>query len=242
MRIVRSNPIFNKILNGEYTSSNYEAASYSGIAKKTFFYIGMVILGALLGIVVLGQNPALGSVMLMIAAFTTFIFGIVAMLMPRASKVAGTIYCIGEGMLVGVISLVYEMFAEGAVLSALVSTFVVFVIVATLYLTRIVRVTNRFVNFLFTFAIAFIFSQLVLFIISLFSGFVFGFGLAMFISLISVFLATLYLFFDLEQIRQVVEGGQPKEMEWYASFGLVFTLVWLYIEILRIIAIFANRD
>ena len=57
------------------------------------------------------------------------------------------------------------------------------------------------------------------------------------------FIATLYLFFDLEQIRQTVEGNYPKEYEWMASFGISFTLIWLYVEILRLVVIvFARHD
>ena len=68
-------------------------------------------------------------------------------------------------------------------------------------------------------------------------------GLTLGVSAVTVLLAALYLLMDLDTIRRIVEGGMPKEMEWYASFGLAFTLVWLYVEILRIVAIvFSNKD
>lgn len=63
------------------------------------------------------------------------------------------------------------------------------------------------------------------------------------ISAITILLASIYLLMDLDNIRLVVEGGYPKAMEWYAAFGLTFTLVWLYVEILRLVAvIFADRN
>jgi uncharacterized YccA/Bax inhibitor family protein len=104
-------------------------------------------------------------------------------------------------------------------------------------------VKSGFIKFLVIFAIGLFLTQIILYLIMTFTGQAYNFGLCLGISVLTVFLATLYLFFDLEHIRQVVEGGYPKDLEWYASFGLVFTLVWLYIEILRIVTIlFANRD
>ena len=62
------------------------------------------------------------------------------------------------------------------------------------------------------------------------------------IASLSTFLATLYLFFDLERVYQIVEGGAPETLEWNVAFGLVYTLVWLYIEILRLAFIILSSD
>jgi len=62
------------------------------------------------------------------------------------------------------------------------------------------------------------------------------------ISGLSVFLATLYLFFDIEQIRQIVEGRAPKDLEWYVAFGFIFTVIWLYTQLLRIAFIIMDRS
>ena len=242
LRFRSSNIVFKKILNYEIEGVDYEVATYGGIAKKTIFYLMLVLVGAFGGLFLSTVNAGAYTTLLGIAAFSTFIFALISFWSPRAVKITGSIYCLAEGLLVGFVSAVYGAVAEGAVITALLSTVMVFTVVVTLFLTNVVKITSGFIKFLFIFAIGMILSQVILYLIMTFTGQTYNFGLCLGISALTVFLATLYLFFDLEHIRQIVEGGHPKEMEWYASFGLVFTLVWLYIEILRIVTIlFANR-
>lgn len=243
LRFRSSNIVFRKILNSEVEGVNYEVATYSGIAKKSIFYLLLVLAGAFGGLFLSTVNASAYTSLLSIAAISTFIFALISFWSPRFVKITGSIYCLLEGLLVGFISAVYGAVAEGAVITALLSTVMVFMVVTTLFLTNIIKVNSGFIKFLFIFAIGMILSQLILYLIMTFTGQAYSFGLCLGISALTVFLATLYLLFDLEHIRQVVEGGHPKDLEWYASFGLVFTLVWLYIEILRIVTIlFANRN
>jgi len=245
MNFFRShNPVYRRALrDSESYSADYAAATYGGVARRAMFFIAMVLLGALGGLWLMATNPGVFTTMLMISLFTTFIFALIAFMIPSAAKVFGSLYCLGEGMLVGVVSLAFEAVAPGAVLAALLSTFVVLAIVVTLFITGVVKVTGKFVRFLMIFAISLLVSMLLLFLISAVMGIAFNFGISLLISALVIFLCTLYLFFDLEMIRQVVEGGAPKKMEWYVSFGLVFTLVWLYLELLPLLArLFSNRN
>lgn len=243
MRFRSSNIVFKKILNSEVEGVDFEVATYGGIARKSIVYLLLVLAGAFGGLFLSTVNAGIYSTLLSVAAFSTFIFALISFWSPRAVKVTGSIYCLLEGLLVGFISAIYGAIAEGAVVTALLSTIMVFMVVTTLFLTNLVKVKSGFMKFLLIFAVGMILTQIILYLIMAFTGQAYNFGLCLGISALTVFLATLYLFFDLEHIRQVVEGGYPKEMEWYASFGLVFTLVWLYIEILRIVTIlFANRN
>ena len=242
MRFGSRNPVFGRIEKANYFENTNEVATYKGITKKTLYFLGMVLLGTMISILlVISESSALLPIMV-VSGIGTFIFGIVALVSPKNSKVFGTLYCVSEGILVGLISLVYALAYNGIITAALLSVFTIFLVVVTLYLTGIVRVTNKFINFLFIFSIAYILSMLVIWIFFAISGNTFSVGTMALISGITVFIATLYLFFDLEQIRRVVEGGYPKQMEWYAAFGLAYTLVWLYIEVLRLISIFMDRD
>ena len=238
------NLVYKKLFNTTFDeTASYEAASYSGIAKKTFLYLGMVVLGAFLGIALGMVNASAYLGLIITSSFLTFFFSIVAMTSPRLSKVFGILYCLFEGVSVGFVSMVYSAVAGGAVLVALLSTLSVFAIVTTLFVTNIVKVNSKFIRFLVTFSISFIVSMAIFMLIMAVSGQKYSISLCWGISAITVFLASLYLLMDLDNIRVVVEGGYPKEMEWYAAFGLAFTLVWLYIEILRIVAvIFADRN
>lgn len=239
------NPILRRVSNEESGIYGEAAvATYQGVAAKTFWFLGLVVFGAIFGILLAFSNPDTVSLLLPIAAIVAFIAAIVSFLSPRSTKIAGSIYALAQGYVVGLISFAFEAMVSGVVLVTLISTFTVLLVVATLFLTNIVRVTSTFIRFLYTFAISVLLSMFIIFILSLFIP---NIGVAMSqpaimigVSLIMVFLATLYLFFDLEVIRQVVEGGYPKHAEWYASFGLVFTIVWLYLELLPLIARFLN--
>ena len=179
--------------------------------------------------------------MIIVASFSTFILSIISMLSIRACKITGSLYCIAEGLLLGIVSYAVSIFLEGAVSIALLATILVFAVVTLLFVSNIVKVNNKFMKFLTIFAISFILFMIIYSIYCAITGAWGGFGMSLLISLLSIFLATLYLFFDLEKIRQIVEGGYDKSLEWNAAFGLSFTLIWLYVEILRLVIIIADR-
>lgn len=238
-----SNLVFRKLRNMEFDNVDYEVATYSGVAKKTIIYMVVTLLSALGGILSSYYFPNLFIGLLVASALCTFIFGFIALILPKASKVCGLIYCFGEGVLVGVLSMSLATVSQGIVPAALISTFMVFGVVVTLYVTNLVKVTSKFKRFLLTFGIGFVISYLVVILLLRLSGNELNYGLLFVISLVSTFLATLYLLLDLDTIRMIVEGGYPKEYEWYCAFGLAYTLIWLYIEILRLAAIiFGRRD
>lgn len=242
-----NNPVFNRLRNTNLEGTiTYERATYKGIAAKTFFFTMMTILGAVIGIYTFSRNGVDMMASLPFVSVITLVSSLIAMLSPKAAKISGTIYCISEGILVGLISLIFEAIYPGVVIAGLLGTISVLFVVATFYLTGLVKVTRKFTRFLMIFALSIILCQVILLVLSVidpsFNSIYDNFGVSLLVSLIMIFLATLYLFFDMENIRQVVEGHQPKELEWYASFGLVFTLIWLYIETLKLVSIFIDRN
>ncbi len=250
MKIKANNPVLSRIekFSGEYEYAAYNAATYKGVAKKSFIFVATALFGALLGILMLMNNPQMlvgGSLVIILA---TFISGFVAFASPRAAKIAGIIYSLFEGMFLGAVSVIFEMVYPGAVLGALLGTVSVALIVSTLYFSSIVKVNGKFVRVLLIAVISFIFTQLIILILNLIfpaviTPLISNFGVQLLFSGIVILIASLYLMFDLEQIRQVVEGGQPKEMEWYVAFGIVYTILWLYIEMLRLVAlVLSKRD
>lgn len=236
-----SNLVFRRLRNMDFDNVNYEVATYSGVAKKTIIYMVVTILSALGGVLSSYYYPTLFMTLIIASALTTFIFGLIALMAPGASKVCGLIYCFGEGVLVGVLSMAFSTVSQGIVPAALLSTFMVFGVVVTLFVTNIVKVTSGFRRFLITFGISFVISYLVVVLLMMLTGGEFSYGLLFIISLVSTALATLYLLLDLDNIRLVVEGGYPKEFEWYCAFGLAYTLIWLYVEILRLATIILGR-
>ena len=237
---IGNNIAFRRILK-EQSGEVVDGATYKGIALKTLFFLFLTVASAVGGLLFGSVYPEAYIVMIVVAALSTFVLSIISMLSVRACKITGSLYCIAEGLLLGIVSYAVSIVLEGAVSVALLATILVFAVVTLLYVTNIVKVDNKFMKFLSIFAISFILFMLFYSIYCWVTGSFASFGLSVLISILSIFLATLYLFFDLEKIRQIVEGGYDKSLEWNAAFGLSFTLIWLYVEILRLVIIIADR-
>ena len=143
--------------------------------------------------------------------------------------------------LLGMISHLYDAQFNGIVLQAIVATFGVFLAMLALYGLRILRVTPRFVKGV----IAATFGVVVLYVgawlFSLFTDSTVSFlhdatPLGIGISVVVVVIAALNLVLDFDFIERGSQNQLPAYMDWYAAFGLVVTLVWLYLEMLRLLA------
>jgi uncharacterized YccA/Bax inhibitor family protein len=187
------------------------------------------------------QFPALGFVGIVIG----FIAVIVAMRKPALAKFLGPVYAIGYGFAVGAISKGYETFYNGIVLQAVLATASVFGVMLVLYRTRIIKVTDKFRRAVIFATLGVMVLYLGSFIFSLFGGslpFLNGDNMALSIAF-SVFvcgLAAMNLALDFDFIERATNSAMPKEYEWVAALGLVVTLVWLYLEILRLLSYLRN--
>lgn len=241
-----SNIVYNKIEQMK-ESVTYEGATatYKGIGLKLLYYIGITLVGAILGIVLLFKAPDLlvsGSI---VAAIVTLICAIIAMSSPKASFVAGTIYCLFEGVFVGAVSLLFEGIVSGIIITAVLGTISIVLVIGILYATGLIKVTNGFYRFLIMFGLGFVLCSLLVGLLSLFPAFngIFNnFGVIVLVEVISLLLASLYLISDLHQATLIVENGSPKVYEWMAAFGLAYTVIWIYIQVLRLVAVIASKN
>ncbi len=159
---------------------------------------------------------------------------------PMWAKVLAPLYALGEGFFVGVISKAYNQRYDGIVAQAIGATLGVFLVMLVLYRTNIIKVTDRFRRTVIMATLGLMAFYLVSFVISLFGGSVafldspsmLGIGLSIFAAV----LAALNLALDFDFIEKGSKAGMPKAMEWYAAFGLLVTLVWLYLEMLRLLS------
>jgi uncharacterized YccA/Bax inhibitor family protein len=174
-------------------------------------------------------------------SFLTLIIGLAAIFAPRAAILTGTLYTIGQGAMVGVISRFYELDFEGIVAQAVFGTIGIFLAVLLLYATRIVRVTRGLVRFL----VAASFGLLLLYSVS-WILWLFGVDLRFFeeptpagiaLSLGVVILGAAYLPADFDFIERVSKEGAPGWMQFYGAFGLILSLIWIYVALLRLIAL-----
>jgi uncharacterized YccA/Bax inhibitor family protein len=156
------------------------------------------------------------------------------------------LYALAEGLFLGGVSAVFENIYPGIVMPAIALTFGTLAALLTAYSTRLIKVTENFKLGVVaaTGGIAlFYLATMVLGFFGVTFPSIFGSGLiGIGFSLFVVTIAALNLVLDFDFIEKGCEGGAPKYMEWYAGFGLLVTLVWLYLEILRLLAKLRGRD
>ncbi|NOX28611.1 MAG: Bax inhibitor-1/YccA family protein [Actinobacteria bacterium] len=168
-----------------------------------------------------------------------------AMFKPNLAKIFGPVYAICYGFAVGAISKGYETLYDGIVLQAVLATASVFTVMLVLYRTRIIKVTNKFRRNVIFATLGVMVLYVGSFIFSLFGGslpFLNGDNMLLSI-LFSVFvcgLAAMNLALDFDFIERGANMGLPKAYEWVAALGLVVTLVWLYLELLRLLSYLRN--
>jgi uncharacterized YccA/Bax inhibitor family protein len=160
---------------------------------------------------------------------------------PRIAPVAGIVYALLMGTWVGAISRVYEVKYEGIVGQALLATLTVFIACLLLYSLRVVRVTGQFIKVVLGATLGIGLLYLLAWFLSIFGidllflenpGNPTGIAISVVISIV----AAMNLFVDFKVIEVGVQAGAPKAMEWYSAFALLSTIIWLYVEVLRLIA------
>ncbi|HET7674492.1 MAG TPA: Bax inhibitor-1/YccA family protein [Gammaproteobacteria bacterium] len=167
------------------------------------------------------------------------IFAFATIFKPTWAHITAPLYAILEGLAIGGISAMYNAHSHGIVIQAVALTFGVMAVMLFLYRSGIIKVTDRF-RMGVSAAIGGIFLfYMVTWIVSFFgvnTTLLFGGGtLAIGISLLCAAVAALSLVLDFDMMERAAAAGAPRNMEWYTGFALMVTLVWLYMEILRLL-------
>jgi uncharacterized YccA/Bax inhibitor family protein len=176
-----------------------------------------------------------------ICLFGAFGLAMVCVFKPKASPYLAPLYAIVEGVFLGVISKAFEIQWDGIVFQAVLATVGVFFATLALYVFGVVKVTRRFQMVVIGATFGIFFLYLFGAILSLFGVDVVFWNqptaLGIIISVVICCVASLNLFLDYEFIRQASINGAPKYMEWYGAFGIMVTLVWIYLEMLRLLSL-----
>lgn len=190
------------------------------------------------------------NVLMITGAIGGLIVAIVLAFKPVWAPYLAPAYALLEGLFVGGISVVinYAMAESypGIIMQAVGLTFGVAISMFLLYNFRIIKATEKFKSVIITATMGIAFFYLIAFGLSFFNidipflheGGWLGIGFSLFV----VAIAALNLILDFDMIEQGAENGAPKFMEWYGAFGLMVTIVWLYIEILRLLTKLTSRD
>ncbi|MCF7927397.1 MAG: Bax inhibitor-1/YccA family protein [Candidatus Izimaplasma sp.] len=241
MRFNRQNIIY-KTANFEHSS--VDTASYSGVITKSFYLLALIVASAIGMMNFSIVNQTMYIPLLFIAPIIGIIMVFVTHSNPRIAPITTTIYAIAEGVFLGVFSLFAAVqFGSQILRVAILSTFGVVSIMLLLYKTGIIRVGPFFRRFLMTALFGLIGASLLLFVLSIFGGLGGAFyAFYVVIVVVSVIIASLFLLMDFDNITKAVEHSVDKRFEWTLALGLVVTIVWLYIEILRLLMILnSNR-
>ena len=190
-----------------------------------------------------GQNPMIFTIG---GAIVALILVLIAAFKPQYSGFLAPGYAIFEGLFIGGLSAIFEVMYPGIVTQAVSCTFVTFIVCFGLYKYGIVKVNERFRSVVVAATLAIASYYLVTWLLSMFTSFQpIHYGNSMIsigISVVVIIIAALNLFLDFDQIERGAEQKMPKYMEWYGAMGLMITLVWLYIEFLRLLSKISSRD
>ena len=251
-----SNPVFGKnIFNHSFAGTDNEVMTVNGTVNKTGLMLLIVIFAAtftwrkFFGAIdpaIPGAIPSGIGAWMIGGAIGGLITALITTFSPRRAAITAPIYAVFEGLFLGAASAMFEAMYPGLVMRAVSLTFGVFFVMLMLYRSGTIRATEKFraVIFAATGGIALVY--LGSFIAGLFGvnvGFLHGNNLVSIgISLFVVVVAALNFILDFDMIDRGAAAHAPKYMEWYGAFGLMVTLIWLYLEMLRLLSKLASRD
>jgi uncharacterized YccA/Bax inhibitor family protein len=206
-----------------------------GTINKTLILLALVIVSAAL----VWENYSVVLPLLLPAMIGGLVVAVITIFRQEWSPFTAPIYAVLEGVILGGISGFMNVMYPGIVVQAVALTFGVFFLLLIVFSTRLIRVTEKFrlVVIGATGAIALLYlADIVLGFFGRPVGFIHESGLlGIGFSLFVVVIASLNLILDFDYIEKGVEHGAPKYLEWYGAFALLVTLVWLYLEILRLL-------
>jgi uncharacterized YccA/Bax inhibitor family protein len=226
-----------------------EAMTLQGaVLKTTILVVILVVTASYIWSQAVAGNANLAYGLMIVGSIGGFIVALVTIFKPKVSPFTSPIYAALEGLVLGAISAVFETIYPGIVFQAVGLTIGVLAVMLFVYGTGIIRATEKFKIGVVAATGAICLVYLVDLVVSFFgtrlpyiheSGPV-GIGF----SLVVVVIAALNLILDFDFIEQGVKQQAPKYMEWYGGFSLLVTLVWMYLEILRLLAKIRgnNRD
>ncbi len=228
------------LLNGSGEVVSGPPMTVAGAINKTFILFGLMIITALISYAMPSNIFMFGG------AIGGLIVVFVISAKPSRAPVWAPVYAILEGLFVGSVTAIFAGFMDGIIFQAVTLTFAVLFMMLFIYKSGIIKVTDKFRTGVMMATGAILIVYLVSFVLSFFGinlpflheGGMLGIG----ISLLIIGVAALNLLLDFDSFEKGERYGAPAYMEWFSAMGLLVTLVWLYVEILRLLAILNSND
>lgn len=217
------------------------AMTYGGVIVRGLFFLVLTVMAATAGWNSFEDARPQSGMWFFLGYILLIALTFAAANNPRIAAVAGIVYALLMGFWMGSISRLYDQYYDGIVLQAILASLGTFVACLLLYAFRVVRVTGRFVKILVIGMVGLMLLYLTAFFFSLFGVDLYFWtnptpvGIALSVAI--CVLAAMSLIADFAIVEAGVEGRAPSAMAWYCAYGLLTTLVWLYLEILRLLAV-----
>lgn len=243
-----SNPVFSRqALEGNERILSGEPMTINGAVNKTFILFVCLLLTSVYEFMLYAQGFSDKAAALMMGGFVGSIISFIVIMFARKTlKFMAPVYALCEGLVLGGLSVMFEAKYPGIVIQAVGSTFMAFFVMLVLYRTGVIKYTEKFRSVLMIsmfsifgiYLVQFIGSFFHLSIPGLFSSGIVGIGFSLFVCVI----AALNFIMDFASIEYGANSGMDKNFEWYCAFGLMVSFVWLYIEVLNLLAKLRNNN
>jgi len=236
-------------------SQSRDAATVSGVINKTSLCLAVAVVFGAIGASVVRANPGLLGVVNIVAFVASLAVGFAMWGRPAWAAVLAPIYAAAQGLFLGAISLVLDsllkakgiQLAGGIALQAFLVTAGVTAACLILYRSGAVRISQRGAFVLWCAVLGIAITYLVSFVLSLFgvatpflslptqTGTGNGAMIGLAINGVILVVAALTLVADIQQVDEAVASGAPASTEWYLAYGLLVSLVWIYLESLKLV-------
>jgi uncharacterized YccA/Bax inhibitor family protein len=224
----------------DLTNTEYEHATFAGVGIKTGILLTVALVTGLFAMA--NTEWFFNNIGIVIfIALSTFILSMIISFSPRSARFLSVPYAVLEGSLTGAVTAIYEYQYSGIAMAALLLTIAIFLAGAVLYFTGVIKAGPFFRKFMFTALLGTAIGGLLIFVIGIFNPMVWEVfygatsNIALLFSIIMVVLAGLYVIISLDNVTRIVDSGLGKSYEWYASFGILLNVIWLYLEVLRLL-------
>jgi uncharacterized YccA/Bax inhibitor family protein len=245
-----SNPVLSRLAEAARdtlsTTARGDVMTRAGTAGKSIVLLALCVFSAsFTWSQVAAGNTGILMPSLLVGGLGGFIMAMVVSFKPNTAPVTAPIYAVLEGLVLGAISALYNIKYAGIPQQAVLLTFAVALGIFVLYRMNVLKATEGFRRMVVGATMGIALFYLVNIVLSLFNvnlGYTMSSSpIAIGINLVIAGVAAMNLVLNFDDIDQAVRAGAPKKMEWYGAFGLMVTLVWLYLELLRLLARLQGR-
>jgi uncharacterized YccA/Bax inhibitor family protein len=240
---------------GRAAAADQNVMTVSGTVNATGILLALCVASATGTWILIQSQPGLAFAGLIASLLVGLVCSLIMLFKPSASPVIAPIYGVSEGVFVGAISWVYALQAAhtklggatGAniIAAAAIGTFSVLGVMLALYKFNIIRATARLKAVMLVCGLAiglFYLVTLVMRLAGVMPSFLLSGPIAIAITAAILLYASYCLILDFDYIEEGAATGAPKYMEWYAGFALLMTLIWIYLQILRLLSLLNKRN